>query len=280
MLALVRNGYVTGAYGLRIDGLGEQETLRVQGGGDWPPVTVQFRAGKSSGAEREVGPDRALMPLYETELHMSREERRAVFVTERDFTVEEVVHPYLAPVAVVFARWDRRETLHAGAFVAGDGAWALLGEKTAGKSTTLAWLAEHGSDIVADDIVVLSDGCALAGPRCLDVRDDASAYLEAGTPASMPREGGRNRVVLPPLRSQVPLRGIVYLEWGERTAVERVPAGQRIERLVVQRQGASIHNDPVDVLDLAALPALVLTRPRGLDALDHAGGALREAVSA
>jgi hypothetical protein len=182
---------------------------------------------------------------------------------------------------VTFARWDRRETLHAGAFVAaGGGAWALLGEKTAGKSTTLAWLAEHGAQVVADDIVVLSGGCALAGPRCLDVRDDASAHLEAGTPASMPREGGRNRVVLPPLRSEVPLRGIVYLEWGERTALERVPTAERIERLVVQRQGVSIHSDPVDVLDLAALPALVLRRPKGLGALDEAGEALLAAVSA
>jgi hypothetical protein len=132
---------------------------------------------------------------------------------------------------------------------------------------------------VADDIVVLSDGNALAGPRCLDVRDDASAHLDAGTPASMPREGGRNRVVLPPLRSEVPLRGLVYLEWGDSVGVERVPATERIQRLVVQRQGVRIHNDPVDVLDLAALPALVLTRPSGLDALDEAGQALLQAVS-
>ena len=278
--AVPDNGYVTGAYGLRIEGLGEPETLRVEGGGSWPAVTVAFHGGERTVEETRLGPDDAVMNLYETELRLDRERRSAVYVTEREFTVEEVVHPYLAPVAVVFSRWDRRETLHGGAFVAGDGAWAVLGEKTAGKSTTLAWLADHGIDIVADDIVVLNGASALAGPRCLDVRDDASEHLDAGTPASMPREGGRNRVVLPPLRSEVPLRGLVYLEWADRTSAERVPAGERIERLRAQRQGVRIHNDPVAVLDLAAFPAMVLRRPPGLAGLDEAGQALLAAVSA
>ena len=58
-----------------------------------------------------------------------------------------------------------------------------------------------------------------------------------------------------------------------------MPTGQRIERLNAQRQGVRLHNDPVTVLDLAALPAFVLTRPQGLAAVDEAGEALLDAVS-
>jgi hypothetical protein len=270
---------MTGAYGLRIEGLGEHETLRVEGGEAWPATSVTFRPGGRSDDPTEFGADQAVVQLIDAEVRVDRERRTAVYITEREFSVEELVHPYLAPVATLFARWDRRESLHAGAFVAGDGAWALLAERSAGKSTTLGWLAEHGVPIVADDIVVLSGGDALAGPRCLDMRDDASAHLEAGAPASSPREGGRNRVVLPPLRSEVPLRGVVYLEWGDDVNVERVPTGERIGRLTAQRQGVRIHNDPVAVLDLASLPALVLTRPHGLDGLTRSGQALLDAVS-
>jgi hypothetical protein len=276
---MTRNGFITGAYGLRIEGL-EHESLRVEAPVEWPRISVTQRVGERSGAETELGDRHTVFQLLDTELRIDRERREALFITSRPFSIEELVHPYLAPVGNVFARWDARETLHAGAFVADGGAWALLGDKSAGKSTTLAWLAAHGVEIVADDIVVLDRGAALAGPRCIDVRDDASAHLAAGVPASVTREGGRNRVPLPPIAAEIPLRGFVYLEWGDRTAVERVPPAARLARLQPQRQAARLHSDPVEQLDLAALPAFVLRRTPGLDGLDRAGEALLAAVSA
>ena len=97
-------------------------------------------------------------------------------------------------------------------------------------------------------------------------------------PASLPREGGRNRLYLPPVAAEFPLRGFVYLEWGERVEVERVKPAARLERLQSQRQAVRLHNDPVAQLDLAALPALVLRRPQGLDGLERSGQALLAAL--
>jgi hypothetical protein len=276
---MAANGLTTAAYGLRIEGLGEHESLRVEGSVRWPSVTVTQRIGERSDAESELGDRRSVFQLLDTELRIDRERREALFITARPFSIEEIVHPYLAPVGNVFARWDSRETLHAGAFVAAGGAWALLGDKGAGKSTTLAWLAARGVDVVADDIVVLDAGAALAGPRCLDVRDDASEYMGAGVPASVTRDGGRNRMLLPPIAAETPLRGFVYLEWGEGTVVERVPPSERLARLQPQRQAARLHSNPVEQLDLAALPALVLRRAAGLDRLERAGEALLAAVA-
>jgi hypothetical protein len=277
---MTRNGFVTGAYGLRIEGLDEHESLRVRGPVDWPRVSVTQRVAERSDAATELGDRHSVFQLLDTELRIDRDRREALFVTDRPFSLEELVHPYLAPVGNVFARWDARETLHAGAFVVDGGAWAVLGEKGAGKSTTLAWLAAHGIEVVADDIVVLDGGVALAGPRCIDVRDDASEHLAAGVPASVTREGGRNRMPLPPIAAEIPLGGFVYLEWGEGAAVERVPPAARLARLQPQRQAARLHSDPVEQLDLAALPAYVLGRAAGLDRLDAAGEALLAAVRA
>ena len=41
------------------------------------------------------------------------------------------------------SRWLGREGFHGGGIVAGGGVWAVLGHKTAGKSTMLAYLARE-----------------------------------------------------------------------------------------------------------------------------------------
>jgi hypothetical protein len=278
---MARNGFVPAAYGLRIVGLGQTEALHVLGSPAWPQVTVSHDVGELSGAGYEVTEHHAVfsIPVAETELRLDRERREARYTTLRPLKTEEIVHPALAPVANVFARWDGRETLHAGAFVSGDGAWALLGDRGSGKSTTLAWLASQDIPVVADDIVVLEEGAALAGPRCIDMRDDAAAHLGIGIPASFPREGGRNRVDLPPIEARFPLRGFVYLQRGERTEVQRIEPAARLARLQPQRQVVRLHSDPLEQLDLAALPALLLTRRGGLDGLEEGGRALLDAVA-
>ncbi|GAB3935843.1 hypothetical protein GCM10027614_11390 [Micromonospora vulcania] len=56
-------------------------------------------------------------------------------------TPDVLAHPYLAPVATTVNRWAGRETFHSGAFVLDGRAWAVLGPRTAGKSSLLAALA-------------------------------------------------------------------------------------------------------------------------------------------
>ena len=101
------------------------------------------------------------------------------------------MHPYLAPVALVMARWLGREGFHGGGIVAGGGVWGVLGDKTAGKSTTLAWLAREGVGVVSDDVLVIDGGTALAGPRSVDLREEAAERLGVGEP--MGRVGQRER---------------------------------------------------------------------------------------
>jgi hypothetical protein len=141
--------------------------------------------------------------------------------------MRELVHPHLAPGAAVLARWLGRETLHAGAVLAGGGAWAMLGDRESGKSSTLDWLAAHGHPVLADDLLVLDGSDVLAGPRCIDLRADAAQRLGAGEPLGVVGTRERWRLRLGPLASSAPLRGWGILDWGDDVAVEpvRAPSG-------------------------------------------------------
>ncbi len=74
-----------------------------------------------------------------------------------------------------------RRSFHTGAFVASGGAWGILGGRDDGKSTMLAWLAVHGHEIVCDDVLIVGQGDALAGPRCIDLRQSAYTHFAMGT---------------------------------------------------------------------------------------------------
>ena len=61
------------------------------------------------------------------------------------------------------------------------GVGGFLGKRGDGKSTMLAWLSAHGHEIVCDDVLIADEGNALAGPRCIDLRQSASRHFEMGT---------------------------------------------------------------------------------------------------
>jgi hypothetical protein len=75
----------------------------------------------------------------------------------------------------------------------------------------------------------------------------------------------RRRVALPPAPAALPLVAIVSLRWGKRPALDRRPVAERLPALIAQRmyRHASVPADPIALLDLAGLPMLTLTRPRG-----------------
>ena len=68
------------------------------------------------------------------------------------------VHPFLSTAATFFAHWDGREPFHGGAYALEFAAIAVLADREAGKSTTLAALARAGVPVMADDLVVVDDG--------------------------------------------------------------------------------------------------------------------------
>lgn len=179
----------------------------------------------------------------------------------------DLLHPYLAPAVALWWHWHGREALHAGAVAFGDGAVLIVGRKESGKSTTIAALARAGLTVLADDLSVIVDGRVLAGPRSIDLRSAAEGQVV--------RDGERVRVDLPPAPASAPIAGTVFLGWGETCSLDVVPAAERLTLLAQERSFYYVGGSPSAVLDLAALPAFRLCRPRELESLPEALELLR-----
>ncbi|MFC5926631.1 hypothetical protein [Micromonospora vulcania] len=191
-------------------------------------------------------------------------------------TPDVLAHPYLAPVATTVNRWAGRETFHSGAFVLDGRAWAVLGPRTAGKSSLLAALAARGVPVLADDILVVDGSDAFAGPRCVDLRQ---AVPGVALPTRPVRGGERLRVALPPIASRVPLGGWLFLCWGGALALTRLPGTTLLARLAGLRSFGELPSDPAALLSIAALPAWELSRPRDWAALDDTHRLLAETIA-
>lgn len=178
------------------------------------------------------------------------------------------MHPYLVPAAAAFCSWSGREAYHAGAVVLGGRAWAVVGDRQAGKSSTLAVLASRGYPVLADDLLVLDGHRVLAGPRLIDLRAPAAARLGIHEQLSSAREGGRWRMPIGPA-PEAELAGWIYLRWGTEVAVRHVPLGERVARLI-----ALGPTQRTAVLTLTALPTYELVRPPDWDQLSRSLDAL------
>jgi hypothetical protein len=202
-------------------------------------------------------------------LLLDRPGRSATLLTKALLPDEELVHPYLAPVASFFAGWLGRQALHAGGFCIDGVVLGLAGPKEAGKTTTLAWLAAQGYDVLADDVLVVDDGRALAGPRALDLRHDAARELDLVGRTREHRGGERRRLELGPVTHELPLRGFVFLAWGDSVEVARLRPHERIERLS-RCVSADTPGSEHALLELARFPSWELRRPPSLEALPAA----------
>jgi hypothetical protein len=245
----------------------ETPDLLSPAGERWSGIDIVRERGDASAPVR-VGPDDATFPLVAGgSLTLRRRERTAIFRTPYPISDEELAHPYLAPVGAVFARWDGRESLHAGAFAVDGAAWGVIGGREAGKSTLLAALHAAGHAIVTDDVLVIEDGRALAGPRALDLRPGAAegAGLEGGGIAV--RDGTRERFRLPEAPAELPVAGWVVLAWGDDVGLRLLPPAERFAPLAAQRSARLPGEDPLGLLDLVKLPVWELRRPRDFSAL-------------
>lgn len=200
-------------------------------------------------------------------LVLDRREWTAVFHVPVPIDPQELVHPYLVPAAAAFCSWVGREAYHAGAFVVGGKAWAVVGDKDAGKSTTLAVLAQLGLAVLSDDLLVLDDRTVLQGPRLIDLRRPAAVRMGLGKRVDSTREGGRWRMRLG-WTPDVELAGWVFLRWGNEVEVRTISLADRIERLLALGPTRA-----EAVVSLASLPAYEFVRPRSWDllpsAIDH-----------
>lgn len=186
---------------------------------------------------------------------------RAVVPRIPDTPISELVHPGLTAAAWLAARLRGEEVMHAGAYVVEDGAWIVIGDHEHGKSTLLGLLFSMGSEILADDMIVVRSGRACAGPRCLDLRAEASERLELGSPA---RLGYKHRVGLPPIAAELPIHGFVHLDWSDDLSLRRLRPSERMSRLLAHT-GQPPRRRPSEMLELSELPHFLLSRPRDWD---------------
>ena len=269
-----------GAYGFRLEGLESARSLLVSAPAGWPLLAVSVAPDGPGPPCDRVGPERAELKLLTGGwVGIDRDPGRAVYHLPTRVDDGALVHPYLAPVALIAARWLGRESFHAGAFMAGSGVWALLGDKEAGKSTTLAWLAAHGHPVVCDDALVLDELTALAGPRSIDLRAESAERLGIGEPLGTVGVRERWRVALDPVAAELPFRGWVSLEWGDELAVEPLRGAARLPALIPHRGVRIEPPRPEALIEYAALPHLVLRRPPGWESLSEGVERLLEAIA-
>jgi hypothetical protein len=247
-----------GAYGLELAGLAAWDLLVPLERGLWPLVQISHEKATGRTNVNTFGDERATVSLGPGEqARLDRSKRHVTFVTAGGPDDGRLTHPFLGSVGAVFAWWQGNLVFHGGAVVAGGGAWALLGSRGTGKSSLLASLATAGCQVLTDDVLVIAENLALAGPRCIDLREEAVGPLGLEGHTLLVREGERQRLELGPVAPEVPLRGWILLSWGSHVELRELGVAERLEGLAANVQG--LHHDRF--LPLARLPAWQLVRP-------------------
>jgi hypothetical protein len=103
--------------------------------------------------------------------------------------------------------------------------------------------------------------------------------VEIGEPIGLVGSRERWRLTLGPVRSDLPLRGWIFLAWADRLESVRVPGPDRLVRLGANRGARLPLTHPASLVELAALPGWELRRPRGWDSLVPAAERLLETVA-
>lgn len=236
-----------GAYGLRLTGLEADAWLGVHGAGHWPEILCR----------KDLRPDAPELAL----------DLKALQVRVRaDIAHSELVHPMLGRIASYFSLAHGADGIHAGAIAGEAGAWVVIGAKGAGKSTLLAGLNSVGVPIITDDVLIFRDDHAMAGPRCIDLRPDATRF---GVGVAVRPSDPRNRIALPPIAAEHPIVGLIHLEWSSgETSIEPLDHREAVSRLLIVRSEKGYPRRPDAVLDLATLPTVTLRRPRSMSGFD------------
>jgi hypothetical protein len=268
-----------GAYGLRLANVERARPLLVPASSSWPRLTIRRRLGTGDAEHDWLSERAAVLKLQKGEIELNRGQGTATFVLPHRIRTAELVHPLLAPAAAVMAYWLERESFHASGVVAGGGVWGLIGERGSGKSTTVARLALDEVGTACDDLLVVEGSSALAGPRSVDLRRDAAERLGVGEYLGVVGARERWRLRVGPVPSSLPLAGWIFLAWGVRVEAVAIGPGERLARLHANRGVNLPPRAPAAILELAALPAWELRRPRLWASLPSAVDCLLDTVA-
>jgi hypothetical protein len=254
-----------GAYGIAVSGLESEHRLLVPAGVGWPAVRIDVDPRPADAGPTVLDERAARYPdVLGGHVAVDREAGVASFRGADRLTPDEIVHPRLGMLGAVYAQWlPGRMAFHAGAFVSGGRAWAVVGQRHDGKSTLMAALATAGLPVLGDDTLVLDGTRCLSGVRCVDLRPDAAAHLGLRDSVVTVRRGARERLLLGDPPPEAPLAGWLFLKWADELSIRALRAPERIARIASSqgwhRRGVT---DPAGLLDLATLPAWELARPR------------------
>src|SRR5262245_23197741 len=132
-----------GAYGFRLNFEGEPALFPdlVPVSAEAATVSVTCRLGAALQTRDDVSDDRVeMMTQHGAHVIVRREPPATDLIAPVPLSPEALVHPMLTMPFSVLSRWRGDVALHGGAFVHAGGAWGVIGERTAGKSTLLALL--------------------------------------------------------------------------------------------------------------------------------------------
>lgn len=266
-------------YGLRVTGLDGAASLMQPEDPALPELTVRRGVTVRRSLRDELDERTAQFGLQGGcgRVELTRAPLTARLQLDRPYDDELVLHPFLAMTAAISGWWLGRTVLHAGAFVIDGGAWGVLGRKGAGKSSLLAQLAGNGLGVMCDDVLVVENGVAHAGPSCIDLRPQAAERF-GGEPLGVVGARERIRLRLPLTAAAVPLRGWVVPEWGEELEVTAAPVASRLPHVLGNLALYRGVPEPQTALALAALPLLLWRRPRSWSAMPEAASELLRAV--
>ncbi|WP_143030399.1 hypothetical protein [Blastococcus aurantiacus] len=211
------------------------------------------------------------------DVEVDRARLSAHFRTTTPLPHDHLVHPHIARVAAIMARWLGWQTIHAGAFEYGGGAWGVLGERNAGKSSLMAQLHVLGLPIITDDVVVVQDGMVIPGPGLIDLREGAAAHFGFGTPLGVVGRRARWRVPIPPTGA-APLRGWILPTWGE-AAVTVLPLQMRVPLLASNLAVPLPPTEPAKFFSLAGVPILHWSRRQDWSTMESSTCELLDALS-
>jgi len=269
-------------YGLDMPHLGDAMSLTGPRSESWFPLDLRVESGNApDGTAFTASAGRAELTVAgDLSVRVRREPGfTAVVTSPRPVADSRLVHPVLAFVGAVVARWTDRVPLHAASVVVGGRAWLLAAPPEGGKSTAAACLAERGHPVLADDLTVLAGRTVLAGPRSADLREPTVTALEGLRAGADAVPGGRWRRSLGAAPHEAPLGGIVLLEWGERFEVRPLGPVERLAALAAHDALSQGPASPAAFLDLLDVPMYAVRRPRRWDALESSLSALERLLT-
>jgi hypothetical protein len=239
---------------------------------DWPCLQIERIRGK---AAQPQAPGTLRIAAEHAELWLPGGDRIEVYrdpltvrICSREaMRSEAILHPYLALPAAIASLWLGRLAFHGGAFAHRGRVWALLGDREAGKSATLGRLMRAGYAVITDDVLIVDQTRVFAGPRAVDLREDAAEALggeELGIVGNRPRW----RLRPEPSPPELPLAGLVWLEWGDSVRIEPLDAEQRLRALIASSALAPPRDAALAYLDLVALPGRRFVRSAGVTQID------------